>query len=137
MGMHADSLFTSLGGARDLDCNECSSGIEARAAVAVQNCRFEKLITQPGSRYIRAYKGGSVRSENNTFAAATKAFEITDTGAELLLALNGTQNSVPKPNQCSAARQQPHAPSFHSPAKAVQRGQDKPGMRCVQGRIKL
>jgi hypothetical protein len=78
--MHADSLFTSLGGARDLACTECSSAIEARAAVTVQNCIFEKPITAPGSRYIRAYKGGSVRMEGNTFAAATKIFEVSDSG---------------------------------------------------------
>jgi hypothetical protein len=79
--MHADSLFTSLGGARDLACTECSSAIEARAAVTVQNCKFEKAISALGSRYIRAYKGGSVRMEGNTFAAATKILEVSDSGA--------------------------------------------------------
>jgi hypothetical protein len=78
--MHADSLFTSLGGARGPHCTECSSGIEARKAVAVQNCKFEKPIAASGSRYIRAYKGGSVWMKNNTFAAATKIFEVSDSG---------------------------------------------------------
>ena len=83
--MHADSLFTSLGGARDLACTECSSAIEARAAVSVQNSAFENLLPEVGSVYIRAYKGGSVRLENNTYEAATKAFEVQDTGAQFTL----------------------------------------------------
>lgn len=70
-----------MGGARNLSCTECSSAIEARAAVAIQGCRFDRLVNQPGSRYFRAYKGGSVRSENTTYAAATKAFEVADSGA--------------------------------------------------------
>jgi hypothetical protein len=91
--MHADSLFTSLGGARNLACTECSSAIEARAAVTVQNCTFEKPIKAPGSRYIRAYKDGSVRMEGNNFAAANNSFEVSDTGTlsalnNLLLALH-------------------------------------------------
>jgi hypothetical protein len=78
---HADSLFTSLGGAEDLSCTDCdSAAIEARGPVTVQNCMFEKLITAPYSRYIRAHQRGAVRMESNTFDAATKVFEITDSG---------------------------------------------------------
>ena len=76
--MHADSRFTSLGGPRNSACDECSSAIEARSSVAVQGCSFDNLLIEPGSRYVRAYKGGAVRLENNTFAAATKAFEVED-----------------------------------------------------------
>lgn len=88
--VRADSLFTELGGARDLACDECSSAIEARASVAIQDCQFRKPISRPGSRYIRAYKGGSVRLENNTFDPATKTFEIEDSGAHLLLQLDAS-----------------------------------------------
>ena len=62
-------------------CDECSSAIEARSSVAVQGSSFDDLVNLPGARYVRAYKGGAVRLENNTFAAATKAFEVTDSGA--------------------------------------------------------
>lgn len=102
--MRADSLFTSLGGARELACTECSSGIEARAAVSVRNSMFEKLITEPGSRYIRAYKGGAVRLENNTYEAATKAFEVQDTGTLSILINDGCGRRLGVFSLCPHAR---------------------------------
>jgi hypothetical protein len=78
--MHADSLFTSLGGARDPECMFCSSAIETLAAVTVKDCIFEKAVAAPGSLYIRAHPGGSVRTEGNIFAADTNMLEISDAG---------------------------------------------------------
>jgi hypothetical protein len=72
MCMHADSLFTSLGGTL--------ASIQASDAVTVENCIFEKAITAPGSRYIRASEGGLVRMKGNTFDATTGMFEVSDIG---------------------------------------------------------
>lgn len=49
--------------------------------MAVQGCSFDNLVDQAGSRYVRAYKGGAVRLEDNAFAAADEAFEVADSGA--------------------------------------------------------
>jgi hypothetical protein len=73
MFMHADSLFTSLGGIAD-------SGINAFAAVTVENCIFKKAVALPGSRYIKAFDGGSVRMVGNTFEATTGMFEVSYRG---------------------------------------------------------
>lgn len=77
--MHADSLFTSLGGERDLACTECSSSVEIRAAVSIKNSSFEQPIAESGSVYMRVFKGGTVRLENNEYRPGTDLFELDNT----------------------------------------------------------
>jgi hypothetical protein len=79
MCLHADSLFTSLGGAWG-SCPVCSSSISAIAAVTVENCIIEKAIPAPDSRYIRSHEAGSVRMVGNTFDTTTGMFEVYEPG---------------------------------------------------------